>query len=117
MFDITKVAKEVFGTLRSFNYAVALFDADGNKVYQPEDASRFFTDRRNITSSIHQDGENSSLQVYLGKSVDVPSVMGLLGTMRRTATKFNILFDVRQYHKRSLPQGFRQRQRSSRAAA
>lgn len=108
MFDITKVAKEVFGTLRSFNYAVALFDADGNKVYQPEDATRFFTDKRNITVSIHEDGENSSLQIYIGKSVDLDAVMGLLDTMRRTSTKFGILFDVRKYHKDVSPKDFAQ---------
>jgi hypothetical protein len=87
-------------------YAVALFDDDGNKVYQPEDATRFFTDKRNIVVSIQEDGENSSIQVSLGKRCNLNAVLRLLKSLRTTAVKFNILFNVKKATKDIMPKDF-----------
>lgn len=106
MFDSAKVAKEIFSTLRSFNYEVAAFDEEGNKVYEPESATRFFTDKKNITVSLDSDGENSFLRIILGRSVPIPSVQGLLDTLRRSATKFGINYNVRKYRRDFAPKDF-----------
>jgi hypothetical protein len=106
VFDPANVGEEVFGTLRSFDYAVVLFDEDGNETPEPTEARRFFTDKRNITVSIYEDGENSALHVYLGRSVDVEAVQGMLDTLRRCATKFGIMFNCRKYRRELEPKDF-----------
>jgi hypothetical protein len=106
VFDPAQVGDEVFGTLRSFDYAVVLFDEDGNKTNEPTEARRFFTDKRNITVSLYEDGENSALHIYLGRSVEIESVQGLLDTLRRCATKFGILFNCRKYRRELQPKDF-----------
>lgn len=106
MFDPAKVAKEIFQALRSFNYEVAAFDEDGNKVYEPETARRFFTDKKNITVALEENGENSYLRVSLGRSVAIPSIQGLLDTLRATATSFGLNYNVRKHRRDFAPKDF-----------
>jgi hypothetical protein len=103
MFNPANLAKEVFGILRSFDYVVNIFDTDGNRVYEPEEARRFFASPKNITVSIHEDGENSSIKMFLSKSIDITEVSGLIETMRSTASKFGLLFNVRKYERELKP--------------
>jgi hypothetical protein len=106
VFDASKVGDEIFGILRSFDYEVAIFDDEGNKVYEPGTARRFFTNKRNITVALHEDGENSKLLVYLGRSVEMGEVEGLLNTLRKCANKFGLLYSARQYRRELLPRDF-----------
>lgn len=103
MFNPANLANEVFGILRSFDYVVNIFDFDGNRVYEPADARRFFASPKNITVSIHEDGENSSIKMFLSKSTDISEVSGLISTMRSTASKFGLLFNVRKYERELKP--------------
>ncbi len=103
MFDPTSLAKEIFNVLRSFNYTVNIFDFDGARVYEPADARRFFASPRNITVSIFDDGENSSIKMFLSQSTTVAEVEGLIETMRNTASKFGVLFNVRKYQRELVP--------------
>lgn len=106
MFDPAKVGEEIFKTLRSFNYEVAVFDADGNKTYEPTDGRRFFTPKNVITVSLYEDGENSALHIYLSRQVALEKVQGLLNTLRKCATKFGILYNVRKYRREIGPKDF-----------
>ena len=103
MLNPSNLAKEIFGILRSFNYTVDIFDYDGNRVYEPADARRFFASPRNITVSINDDGENSSVKMFLSQSTSVTEVAGLIDTMRVTASKFGVLFNVRKYQRDLMP--------------
>ena len=103
MFNPANLANEVFGILRSFDYVVNIFDFDGNRVYEPSEARRFFASPKNITVSIHEDGENSTIKMFLSKSTDVSEVSGLISTMRTTASKFGVLFNVRKYERELKP--------------
>lgn len=103
MFNPANLANEVFGILRSFDYVVNIFDFDGNRVYEPEEARRFFASPKNITVSIHEDGENSSIKMFLSKSIDISEVSGLISTMHATASKFGVLFNVRKYERELKP--------------
>ncbi len=106
MFNPQKVSEEIFATLRSYNYEVAIFDEEGNKVYQPDDARRFFTNRNNIMVSLSEDSENSCVEVRIGVSVKLKSIEGLLETIRVLANKFGIGYNVRKYHKTIEPKDF-----------
>ncbi len=103
MFNPGNLASEVFGILRSFDYTVHIFDYDGNRVYEPEEARRFFATPKNITVSIAEDGENSNIKLFLGGSVEVSEVMGLIDTMRTMAAKFGVLFNVKNYDRELKP--------------
>lgn len=99
MFNPATLATEIFGILRSFDYVVNIFDYEGNRVYEPSEARRFFATPKNITVSIHEEGENSIVKMFLSNSVNVIEVEGLISTMRITASKFGVLFNVRKYER------------------
>lgn len=103
MFNPSNLAKEIFSVLRSFDYSVAIFDFAGNRVYEPKDARRFFASPKNITVSLLEDGENSIIKLFLSKSTDTDEVMGLIETMRTTASRYGILFNVRKYQRELRP--------------
>lgn len=103
MFNPANLANEIFGILRSFDYVVNIFDFDGNRVYEPDQARRFFASPKNITVSVHEDGENSSIKMFLSKSIKVAEVTGLISTMRATASKYGVLFNVRKYERELKP--------------
>ncbi len=76
-----------------------MYDDDGNQVYEPDDARRFFATPENLLVSIVDAGDNKSIRLYIGSSTDVADVLGLDQTLRSTATKYNMLFNLkRQAH-------------------
>ena len=103
MFNPTNLALEIFGILRSFDYTVNTFDFDGNRVYEPGEARRFFATPKNITVSISEEGENSGIKLFLSQSTSATEVTGLISTMRTTASKFGVLFNVRKYERELKP--------------
>lgn len=103
MFNPSKLAQEIFSVLRSFDYTVSIFDFNGNRVYEPDDARRFFASPKNITVSINEDSENSIVKLFLSQATDVDEVKGLIETMRTTASRYGVLFNVRKYQKELSP--------------
>ena len=99
MTDFSAVANEVFETLRSYDYTVLLYDEVGNRVEDPTEASRMFARPENLMVGLVDEGEDSTIRLFIGKSTTVDSVMGLIQTLRTVATKFNLLFNVKQYGK------------------
>lgn len=103
MFNADNLATEVFGVLRSFDYTVNIFDFDGNRVFEPNEARRFFATPKNITVSIHEEGENSVIKMFLSQSTNISEVSGLISTMRTVSAKFGVLFNVRKYERELKP--------------
>ena len=99
MISLDSASTEVFQILRSYDYTVMMYDDDGNQVYEPDDARRFFATPENLLVSIVDSGDNKSIRLYIGSSTDVADVLGLDQTLRSTATKYNMLFNLkRQAH-------------------
>ncbi len=99
MFNPAKLSEEIFGILRSFDYTVNIFDFEGNRVVEPSEARRFFATPRNITVSVHEDGENSCVRMFISPATEVGEIEGLISTMRITSSKFGLLFNVRKYQR------------------
>lgn len=106
MISLDTAATEVFQILRSYDYAVMMYDDDGNQVYEPESARRFFAKPENLLVSLVDDGENSSVRLYIGASTDIEDVMGLDQTLRKTATKYNMMFNVKRSGSELAPADF-----------
>jgi hypothetical protein len=106
VFNLKKAADEVFRILRSFNYEVAMFDEEGARTYDPVNATRFMTNRNNIVVSMDDTGENSAAKLSMGQSVELNSVMGLIGTMRNMISKFGLGWNVRKYNRELAPKDF-----------
>lgn len=97
MFNPNIVSKEIFNVLRSFDYEVEIFNDEGNRVYEPEEARRYFAKPKNIECVISEEGENSCVKLFLSHSTEVEEVQGLIDTLRMLCTRFAILFNVRKY--------------------
>lgn len=104
--NVEAVATETFQILRSFDYEVLLYGEDGNQVYEPVDARRFFAKPENLLVSLVEDGEDSCVRLYLSKSTDVETVLGLITTLRTMATKYNLIFHVRKHGRVLSPKDF-----------
>jgi len=100
------VAKEIFQILRSFDYEVLMFDEEHNEVYEPELARRFFAAPKNMLVSIVDAGEGSSVRLYLSKSTKAASVLGLINSLRTVASKYSLIFNVREYERTLSPKDF-----------
>lgn len=110
MFDPAVLAEEIFSTLGRFNFEVALYgnvdDQQGVKVYEPSKACLFFTRPNNIVVSIHEMGENSTIQVHLGRSTVLASVEGLITTLRNLASQYGLNFSIDKYRRELTPRDF-----------
>lgn len=100
------VAKECFQVLRSYDYAVQMYDDDGNRVHEPEEARRLFAKPENVMVAIVDNGESSTIRLYLSDSTEIHAVMGLIGTLRMVATKYNLIFNVGRYDGMISPKEF-----------
>ncbi len=106
MFNIKNVANELFGICRSFDYEVAMFDDESSRVCDPEEAVRFWTNKRNITIAIEEDGEDSYIKILVGNSVEISEITALLDSIRNLCTKYALLYNVKKYKKEITPRDF-----------
>lgn len=106
MNNLNSAATEVFQILRSFDYAVKMWDEEGQEVFNPEEARRLFATPDNIQISILDDNDNSSINLYIGKSIEVEEVLGLIESLRNTAPKYNMLFHVQKLNREIKPKDF-----------
>lgn len=95
MVDFPAVADEIFQTLRSYNNEVMMYDTEGNSVYEPMTANRFFIKKRDILVSMSDANEDSSISMLVGKRTDIADILGMVQAFRLLATKFNLLFNLR----------------------
>ncbi|RYE12536.1 MAG: hypothetical protein EOP45_22690, partial [Sphingobacteriaceae bacterium] len=92
--NFQNAAKETFQILRSYDYVVVLYDDDGNQVYQPVDARRFFAKGENLLVSINDKGEDSIVKLILSKNTDISSIQGLADSLRAMASKYKMVFSL-----------------------
>lgn len=106
MINFGEFAAEVFQTLRAYGRELVLYDEDGNRVFEPKEARRFYISDDNILVSLSEDGDNSALKLYLSPSIELAQVSGFINTLRAMATRANLLFHVKKYDKEIKPQHF-----------
>lgn len=99
-------AKDIFMILRSYDYQVMLYDHEGNKVYEPQDARYFFAVPENILVSLTDNNEDSSVSLHLGKNTDIHEIRGLLDTLRTMTTKYAMVFRVHRHGRVITPKDF-----------
>jgi hypothetical protein len=106
MIDFSELALETFQVLRAYGKDIVLYDENGNRVFEPSDARRFYLSDDNILVSVLEDGDNSSIKVYLSGNITIAEVTEFVTVLRRIATQFNVLFNVRKYNKQIVPRDF-----------
>ncbi|RYD46570.1 MAG: hypothetical protein EOP83_29440, partial [Verrucomicrobiaceae bacterium] len=99
-------ASETFQILRSYDYEVVLFDEEHSQVFEPAEARRFFAKPVNLLVSLVDDGEDSATRLHLPKSIRISEVIGLVSSLRTMATKYKMVFNVREYNKVLSPKDF-----------
>ena len=106
VISLETVASEIFQIIRSFDYTTVMYDDDGNEVYEPNEARRFFILPRNMLLSLIDDGDDSSIKLYLSKSTKAKYIKGFIDTLRTTATKDNMIWLVTQKDTELKPSDF-----------
>jgi predicted RNA-binding protein with TRAM domain len=106
MIDFSELALETFQVLRAYGKEIVLYDENGNRVFEPSDARRFYLEDDNILVSVLEDGDNSAIKVYLSDHITIAEVMEFATVLRHIATQFNVLFNLRKYNKQLVPKDF-----------
>lgn len=104
MTDFAKVANEVLQILRSFNYTVLLYNDEGMRVSEPDDARRYFDKSKNLMVSIVDEDDNSCIECSYGKKTHANDIMGLVQALKTMATKSALIFSAKQFGKSIEPQ-------------
>lgn len=99
-------ASETFKILRQHSYEMLLFDDDGKQVFEPNEARRMFCKKGTIGVSIVDDGENSSIRLRHSDSVSAEEMLGLAQALRKTATKYKMVFNMRDFRGTITPKDF-----------
>lgn len=87
-------ANEVFQILRSYDYTVQMYDEDATRVYEPENARRFYASPENILVAIVDDGDNSRIRLCFGPSTELVNIRGLIDSLRSCAVKLMMVFKL-----------------------
>ena len=108
MADFAIIANEVFKVLQSYDYTVMLYNDEGMRVAEPDDARRMFDRQHNIMVSLTDEDDDSQVLLQIGKHTHAADVMGLIQALRATSTKYNMTFRVRNFNKDIDPKQFSQ---------
>lgn len=103
MADLAKVAKEILQIMQTFDYTVKLYNDEDMRVFEPEEARRFFDRSKNLEVAILDDGDNSAIELSFGKSTHANDIMGLDDALKTVATKFSLIFSAKQFSKQIKP--------------
>lgn len=106
MANFVAPATEIFQILQSYDYTVMLYGEDGNRVEDEGEARRMFARPENIMVSLIDDGDDSCIHLYIGNKTKIANILGLMDTLRTSASKYNLLFKVSQYGKQITPKDF-----------
>lgn len=101
----SKVGKRLSEILKSHGHTIKYFDQFGDKVYDPESATMFFTNN-NMMATIFDDDDNSSIQLNISNKDNPKDIKKLIDKVRQLANHFNLMFNVQQYTKTLQPKDF-----------
>lgn len=106
------LSREIFQVLKGYGKTLSLYDESGSKTYEPRLARRMYDHQDKMMVTVTQDGVNSSVNMYLSEVVDLASMEDLITTLRNIATRYNVLFNLRNYGKELTPRDFASQVRS-----
>ena len=106
MIDFSELSTELFQVLRTYGRDIVLYDENGQRVFEPADARRFYVTTDNILVSINKAGDDSAIRVYLSDTIVLSSIQPFLDTLRNMATSSNLLFHVKKFSREIKPQDF-----------
>jgi hypothetical protein len=104
LFD--NLSEELFQLLKGSGKSLILYDATGNKTYEPKKARRVFALPDNLMVSVVEAGDDSSVKLYLSQSTDIKHISKLINTLRQVSTRYNVIFDVRKFERDIKPKDF-----------
>lgn len=104
--NFDKVGDRVFQILKGYGYSLQIFDEEGNKTYDPNKGRFFYAQPDQIMVSIHDEGEYSSIRLYISNKTDINQLQSLVNQLRQTATRYNLSWTMRSYGHDLAPKDF-----------
>jgi hypothetical protein len=98
--------REIFQLLKGSGRTLSLYDEHAQKIFEPDDAVSFYSIQDNTMVTIDNEGSDRSINLYLSGTTDTKQMTKLIDTLRKTATKFNYLFNIKKYGKDLKPKDF-----------
>ncbi len=112
MANFSAVSSEVYTILRSYDYVLDLYDEKSNKVYEPDQARKFFASKtshnktQNLLVAVDDLNSSSTIQLNTGPSSDSVALSGLWETLKTCATKYNMIYSLETHDKEIHPKNF-----------
>jgi hypothetical protein len=100
------LAKEMFEILKGSGRTLSLYDNHGNKVYEPTEARSMFAEPDKLMLAINDNGADSAVELNLSQDPDLARMGKIINTLRTVSTRYNMLFNVREYGRQLSPKDF-----------
>jgi hypothetical protein len=106
MANYSVIAEEIFRILHSRSFRITMYDQEGNHVYEPSGARKFYIPEPGIMVSINEDPETSSLRFYINQDVEYAELLVLTRQLRILSNKFGLLFNFQRSNNQITPKNF-----------
>lgn len=104
--NFDKVGDRVFQVLKGYGYSLQMFDEEGNKTYDPTQGRFFYAKPDQLMVAIHDEGEYSSIRLYVSENSDIDQLQKLINQLRQTATRYNLSWTLRKFGHDIAPKDF-----------
>ena len=101
-----KVSDRVFEILKGFKQKLTLYDSQGSEVDDPKNTRYMFSTTSGMMVNIVENGSNSKLSVHVSKDVNVIDIFEMLDQLKKTATHFNLEYELKTYASKITPKDF-----------
>ena len=100
------IADEIFNILKGAGYSLRLFNSEGVKTLDAQEATRFYAFDQDLMITLRQKDGRVEVVVQAGAGYDIPANSELLATIQSVAHKHLGEYTVRKFDKQITPKDF-----------
>lgn len=100
------LATDIFNILKGANFKLKLFNSEGVKTLNPEEANRFYAYDQDLMITIRYDDGKLHVVLQAGEDFQIQSHKDLLNAIKTLAHKNMGSYDIRKFNKHITPKDF-----------
>jgi len=104
--SIEHISQQVFKILKGFGHDIVLFDEDGQKTVDPDEARRFYIKNLKAMINFDADTTNNDLTINLSKGTEIDNIKSMLNSLRKLSSRYILNYTVKTFGKTIGPKDF-----------
>lgn len=97
MKDFSEISDRIFDILKGYGYRLKLYNDEGNKVYEPSQARRFFAEPDNFLVSLEDNFRHSNIGLNFSEGMNIDILQKIIKSLKSTASHYNINFNLKKF--------------------